>query len=137
MNRLQRLLFIPLLAVVLVALFGACSSSGDGEATEPAQNTEDATDSAQDDGESLSITAHDIKFSATELSTSAGAVEIELVNQGQALHTFVLDGQDLKVEAGPGQTVSGTAELSAGTYTYFCDVPGHRDAGMEGTLTVA
>ena len=35
-----------------------------------------------------------------------------------------------------GGTKSFSATLKAGTYTYYCSVPGHRQAGMQGTLTV-
>jgi uncharacterized cupredoxin-like copper-binding protein len=36
----------------------------------------------------------------------------------------------------PGRTATLTVSLKKGTYTYYCPVPGHRQAGMRGTLTV-
>ena len=36
----------------------------------------------------------------------------------------------------PGDTATAVGEFEAGDYTYYCSVDGHRDAGMEGTLTV-
>jgi plastocyanin len=41
-----------------------------------------------------------------------------------------------ETETVTGEATTAEAELEAGTYTYFCDVPGHREGGMEGTLTV-
>jgi uncharacterized cupredoxin-like copper-binding protein len=50
----------------------------------------------------------------------------------------VIDALNVKLEhVQPGQTatVSFTPTV-AGTYEYYCDVPGHKDAAMKGTLTV-
>lgn len=86
----------------------------------------------------LAVTAGDMYFEPTELATGAGIVEITLTNEGAAIHDVVLEeaGDHKVVEAGGGQTASGSVELEAGTYTFYCSVPGHRSAGMEGTLTV-
>jgi uncharacterized cupredoxin-like copper-binding protein len=48
---------------------------------------------------------------------------------------------EIEGEAGPSETITeGTTELmaslEAGEYIFFCAVSGHREAGMEGTLTV-
>jgi uncharacterized cupredoxin-like copper-binding protein len=40
------------------------------------------------------------------------------------------------VVVGPGGTSTVSASLKPGTYTFYCTVPGHREAGMSGTLTV-
>jgi len=67
---------------------------------------------------------------------TAGPATIEMPNKSGTGHDIVIDG------LGKGQVVStGTssfkATLDAGkTYTYYCSVPGHRQAGMQGTLTV-
>jgi plastocyanin len=80
----------------------------------------------------------DLKFDKTSGTVAAGEVEIVLTNGPTVEHNVVIEelGDELVVEGGPGETVSGTVELEAGTYTYYCSIPGHRQAGMEGTLTV-
>jgi uncharacterized cupredoxin-like copper-binding protein len=50
----------------------------------------------------------------------------------------VIDALNVKLEhVQPGQTATVSfTSTAAGTYEYYCDVPGHKDAAMKGTLTV-
>lgn len=62
---------------------------------------------------------------------------ITVINRGAVVHTFTIDA--LNVHSGdlaPGQTTTVTIDAPAGSYTYYCAIPGHRQAGMVGTLTV-
>jgi plastocyanin len=81
-----------------------------------------------------------LAFDAKTLKAKAGTVSIVLTNASPVEH-------NVTVARGPkvlGQTatfVGGsktlTLKLQPGTYTFYCSVPGHKQAGMEGTLTVA
>lgn len=84
----------------------------------------------------IAVTAFDIGFREKQIATPAGKVQINYANQG-ARHTLVIqDVPGIKLEVGkPGDKDSGVVELAAGAYTFYCDVPGHRSAGMEGILT--
>ncbi len=84
----------------------------------------------------LRVEAKNTAFSARTLTGSAGAVAVWFANRDLFWHTFTVDelGVDLKVPVGGERTISFNA--SPGTYAYYCAVPGHREAGMEGTLTV-
>jgi plastocyanin len=85
----------------------------------------------------VTVRAFDIGFRETQLQAAAGDVAIELVNEG-AVHTFLFDEvPGFKLEVGSrGDKDIDSVKLEPGTYTYFCDVPGHRSAGMEGKLNV-
>ncbi|HEU4739855.1 MAG TPA: plastocyanin/azurin family copper-binding protein [Solirubrobacterales bacterium] len=80
-----------------------------------------------------------LAFDKTELDAKAGKLTIDFDNPSAIEHNVVIeaDGKEL---AGFEPIVEGEEELSAdlkpGTYTFFCSVPGHREAGMEGTLKV-
>jgi plastocyanin len=95
-------------------------------------------DGATTDGGAISIEAGDLYFDPEEVSAQAGTVEFELVNVGAVEHDLVIEeaGDTEVAYAEPGETATGSIELEAGTYTYYCSVPGHR-ATMEGTLEVS
>lgn len=87
----------------------------------------------------VTVTAFDLGFKEKQLQAAAGSVRVGYVNDGQILHTLLFDGVGgFKLEVpSKGAKDAGEVDLEPGTYTYFCDVPGHRPAGMEGTLTVS
>lgn len=68
------------------------------------------------------------------------AVTVVLNNVGGATHNFRIDnaaGDNKLVEAAAGATEVGVLQLFGGaTYTYYCDIPGHRGEGMEGEIRV-
>ncbi len=80
------------------------------------------------------------KFDPATLSAKVGEqVTVVLENKGVLEHNFVIDELDVHLGpiAGGAKSEAGVfTPTTAGTYTYFCDVPGHREAGMTGTLTV-
>jgi plastocyanin len=80
-----------------------------------------------------------LMFTTTKLTAPAGKVTFDFTNQAKIPHAFEIQGHgtDAKTATVTGGTASVTVkDLKPGTYTFFCPVPGHRAAGMEGTLTV-
>jgi plastocyanin len=80
-----------------------------------------------------------LKFTQTKLTAKAGKVTIDFTNQSKIPHGVVITGNGVnaKTKIVTGGSASATATLKAGTYTFYCPVPGHRQAGMQGTLTVS
>src|SRR3954447_10507411 len=87
----------------------------------------------------LEASATALAFNATKLTAKAGQITIDFKNPAPIPHNVVIEqnGKELSgFEPIAEGEESETAELKPGTYTFFCSVPGHRQAGMEGTLTV-
>ena len=57
-------------------------------------------------------------------------------NEGAAPHNFAIDALKISVDLAPGETKEVVVNAPAGTYEFYCNVPGHKEAGMVGTLTV-
>ena len=81
-----------------------------------------------------------LRFDKDALSAPAGDVRITMNNPSPVGHNIAVEGTGLPAKQGPTVEKGGASEVEAtlkpGSYTYFCSVPGHREAGMEGTLTV-
>jgi uncharacterized cupredoxin-like copper-binding protein len=77
-----------------------------------------------------------LAFTAAKATGEAGPVTVEMPNKSGVDHDIVIDGLGKGPVVKDG-TSSFKASLAAGQkYTYYCSVPGHRQAGMQGTLTV-
>jgi plastocyanin len=87
----------------------------------------------------LAADPSDIAFDKTTLASKPGKVTIDFTNPSPLEHDVAIerDGKQLAIsETITKGNTSVTAELEPGTYTFLCTVPGHAEAGMEGTLTI-
>ena len=94
------------------------------------------TPAAAAGGAGGTVESYDIYFEPSELAIPAGTdVTRTLPNEGVTLHNFSLDALGVSVDIAPGTTETVTINAPAGSYQYDCNVPGHKQAGMVGTLT--
>jgi plastocyanin len=81
-----------------------------------------------------------LSYDTKQLSAKAGAVTIEMTNSSPLEHDVTVTQGSTVLGATPkfiGGTRTLTINLKPGNYTFYCSVPGHRAAGMEGTLSVS
>lgn len=97
----------------------------------------------QGPGGTLVVEAYEFGFTIVEDVTAEGEIEVTLINVGSAEHDIRFEGAPTENDkvpadgvAAPGETVEGVVELFSGTYTYYCTVPGHRQAGMFGEIDI-
>ena len=79
-----------------------------------------------------------LKFDKTEYTAHAGDITIGYIDDGSLQHDLLIDGHGgfkLTVN-GRGETKAGKVTLTPGTYTIYCDVPTHREAGMQAKLII-
>lgn len=85
----------------------------------------------------IAVTANDFAFTPERITASVGeAIAIDLTSVDIA-HDLNVDAFDGHVYAEAGDTATGGFTASAaGEFDFYCSIPGHREAGMEGTLVV-
>jgi plastocyanin len=129
-----------------MAAFGvaACGSSSNNNDTTAASTTSTgAATTPTGTSSTIDITAAadgSFKFDQSNLTAKAGTATVNFDNPASLSHDVVLDDSS-GAEVGRTDLISQskasfTATLKPGTYTFFCDVPGHEQAGMKGTITV-
>jgi plastocyanin len=129
--------------LVLGTVTSAVATSSKPHEESEAKAEHKAPASAPGPGAALQVTADptgQLKFEQTSLTAKAGNVKIEFDNPSPVDH-------DVTITAGQGKLggtktvangkVSAVVDLKAGDYTFYCSVDAHRQAGMEGKLTVS
>ena len=83
------------------------------------------------------IQASNFEFSPERRTVERGEELALRLHSEDSSHNFAIDGLGLVADVGGGETATARLRIDeAGKYTYFCTIPGHRDGGMEGTITV-
>lgn len=147
MKKVASLLVLALVAAALVA----CGDDDDnGTTTTPTDTSGAAAEEGGKEagggaggGEALAFEADPeggLAYTVTEETTAPGKVTVDFNNPQPVAHDVAFEDSGGK-EVGATEVItegedSTEVEFKAGEYTFFCTVPGHREGGMEGTLTV-
>ncbi|HEX6312123.1 MAG TPA: plastocyanin/azurin family copper-binding protein [Acidimicrobiia bacterium] len=125
----RRIPFVVLGASLGVGLVAAACSGDDGGGSAVPNPTIPGAPT-------LEVVGNNLSFEPDELEVAAGDFNVTLESVDQ-FHDFNIEDVDGIVEASAGETeTAGFTIDEPDEYTFFCSVPGHRAAGMEGTLTV-
>ncbi len=108
---------------------------------EPKKEAEPAGAAATGPGGTLALAADptDIAYDTTSLTSKPGKVTIDFDNPSALEHDVAIEADGKEIagsELIAESKTSVSTELTPGTYTFYCTVPGHREAGMEGELVV-
>lgn len=146
---MRRIIIVALIALAAATVLAACSSgddsgggmgSGDGMGMgsgmhgsgSDADNRPVATDARE-----IAVMGEDFSFSPDEISVQAGEDVAIALTAEDVEHDVTVKGVGHVVHANKGQTEAGGLRIDEpGTYAFWCSVPGHKQAGMTGTITV-
>jgi uncharacterized cupredoxin-like copper-binding protein len=120
---------------------GSGSSGGSTPTPTPTSTPSSSSASSAGGGHSVPVAAaaSGLKFTTKTLKAKAGTVTLHFKNPASIPHGVAVEGhgvdKDSKIVTNGSTTL--TVKLKPGKYTFYCPVPGHRAAGMVGTLTVS
>ena len=77
-----------------------------------------------------------LAFQTKQATGQPGQITVQMPNKSGTPHDIVIDGKGKGEIVQNGGVSKFSADFTAGKFTYYCSVPGHRQAGMQGTLTI-
>jgi plastocyanin len=116
--------------------------AGGAQTTRTTGTTTTTQKAPQGGGETVKVSSPadgSLIFEPSKLTAKAGSVTIDYDNPSPVDHSIAIEGGGETLdesEIAADATLTATADLEPGKFVYYCTVPGHREAGMEGTLTV-
>lgn len=120
------------MASILIAVFavGLASRAIDEHRSTPA--------AGGGGGGGATVTMADFEFAPASISAGAGG-SLAVSNEGPSVHNLIVEDVDgvgtADLNVGDSETLD-LGSLEAGTYTIYCSIAGHRESGMEGTITI-
>jgi uncharacterized cupredoxin-like copper-binding protein len=137
-TRTPALLVLALGAVLLAAGCGGGSSSSSSApaATTPVSSSGGAAQTVE-----IDVAQTGLAYTTTSATAKAGTVTLKSMNPQSIEHDISIESSDGSINQKGNLVANGdvsevTVDLKPGTYTFYCSVPGHKEAGMSGTLTV-
>jgi uncharacterized cupredoxin-like copper-binding protein len=122
-----------------LAACGSDDSDSDTTAASPTTTAEETTASGGGGGETVNLSESEFKIDPSEVTTKAGTVTFDISNDGSTVHNLEIEGNGVEETSDDiqgGQSAQLTVDLKPGTYEMYCAIPGHREQGMEGEITV-
>lgn len=116
----------------------ADSSNGQDEGDHGDDHADSSENASEVDSE-VTVNTFDLGYSVEEIVVNAGErTLITLQNDGALEHDLVVEGTDFHLHVpSAGSSDSGVLQIDEpGTYVFYCSIPGHRGAGMEGVIRV-
>ena len=133
------------LAVAIPLTVSACGGGDDSSTTSAATTTESSSTSTTASGGgggaggAVDVSETEYKLDPSDPTVAAGKVTISASNDGGTTHNLEIEGngvEEVTDDLQPGQSGSLSVDLKPGEYEIYCAIDGHKDLGMEGTLTV-
>ena len=126
-------LFVGMLAAV--EIFGAEPAEKAAAENETTSSSTTSTSAAGGAGQTVQVSEKEFKITLPSTTLKPGSYTFDLSNDGKIPHDLTIDGPGVSNSKTPvingGQHATLKVKLAAGTYDFYCSVPGHKQLGMD------